>query len=59
MNKQQCIAYIVKMLWLDYAFAVCPDEQSILILKLLMAIEEVEGEAKRASFTRWYWASPN
>jgi hypothetical protein len=59
MTKQQCIAYIVKMLWLDYAFAVCPEEQGILILKLLVAIEEVEEEAKRERYHALYNPCPN
>ena len=59
MTKQQCIAYILRMLWMDYAFALCPDEQSMLILKLLVALEEVEGEVKRSRYESLFSVSQN
>ena len=47
MSKEQMVAYLISMLFRDYGLAFCPQEQPIFALKLYLALEELETQARQ------------
>ena len=47
MTKEDCVAYILRVLHRDYGIRWACGEDAIVILKLLVAVEEVEKAAQQ------------
>jgi hypothetical protein len=46
-TKAQAVVWLLRMLWLDYGIAFCPEEEPLAGLKLWLLFEEIEAEERR------------
>jgi hypothetical protein len=44
------VQWLIRMLWQDYGVALCPEEESLVGLKLWLLLEEIEAEERRRRF---------
>lgn len=47
MSKEDCVIYLLHLLWREYGVAFVEGEESIFILKIIVALEMLESEAAR------------